>query len=106
MSGGFDSKTFVDTDFSFSIAEIQNPSTTRRTGDFDMEIYDKLGGLMYTSSNQVDFMLSPSDFAYVHIESKSDVAGVDSVYIVTLTVGVDTPQSSKVEFHAPDDVVF
>ena len=69
-----------------------------------MEIYDKLGGLLYKAMNDVDFMLSPSDFSYVYVESKDDTAGVSSIYVVTLTLGVDTPQSSKLEFNPPDDV--
>ena len=56
-----------------------------------MEIYDKLGGLLYKAMNDVDFMLSPSDFSYVYVESKDDTAGVSSIFVVTLTLGVDTP---------------
>ena len=108
VTGGFDSKTFVDTDFSFSIAEIQNPSTDKRTDGFVMEIYDKLGGLMYQTpdDDSVTFMLSPSDFAYAYVESKSPVNGVSSLYIVTLTLGVETSQSAKLEFNPPDEVEF
>ena len=51
VSGGFDSKQFTGTDFSFSIKEIKNPYTTEVTDSFDMGITDKNGGLMYTSKN-------------------------------------------------------
>ena len=58
-----------------------------------MEIYDSLGGLMYQTpdDDSVTFQLSPSDFAYVHVQSKSPTNGVESIYVVTLTLGVDTP---------------
>ena len=34
VRGGFDSETFTDRDFSFSIAEIMNPLTTEQTDSF------------------------------------------------------------------------
>ena len=52
------------------------------------------------------FSLSPSDFSYVYVESKDDTAGATSIFVVTLTLGVDTPQSAMLEFNPPDDVVF
>ena len=51
VSGGFDSKQFTGTDFSFSIKEIKNPYTTEVTDTFEMSIKDKNGGLIYTSKN-------------------------------------------------------
>ena len=47
VQGGFDSRIFTETRFSFSIAEVQNPTTTKRSDGFELEIYDKDGGLLY-----------------------------------------------------------
>lgn len=106
VKGGFDSKTFDGTSFSFSIAEIQNPSTSKTTQTLEMEILDQYGALLYKAANEVYFMLSPSNFAYVHVESQSKEAGAASIYVVTITLGVETPQSTKLEFLPPSDIEF
>ena len=69
-----------------------------------MEIMDKNGGLLYKAENQVYFMFSPSDFAYVHVESQSKEAGASTYYIVTITLSVDTPQSTKLDLQLPSDI--
>ena len=51
VSGGFDSKQFTESHFSFSIKEVTNPYTTKVTDGFEIGITDKYGGLMYTSKN-------------------------------------------------------
>ena len=39
--GGFDSEQYVGGQFSFYISEIKNPFTTKPTGNFGFEIFDK-----------------------------------------------------------------
>ena len=56
-----------------------------------MEIYDKHGGMMYESKNTVFAKCGASDFSFVHIAPNSDVNGVITSYVVTATLGVDTP---------------
>ena len=69
VKGGFDSETFTDTDFSFSVAEIKNPFTTEETDSFEMEVYDKYDGMMYTNNNIDKKMMATSDFAFAYVES-------------------------------------
>ena len=58
-----------------------------------MEIFDKQGGGMYSSNNDIPVtaLCGPSDFSFVHIAPNSDVNGVITSYVVTATLGVDTP---------------
>ena len=106
VRGGFDSETFTDKDFSLSIAEVKNPFTTQETDSFEMEIYDRVGGLMYTSNNEVKLRMSASNFAFVHVESLSPANGVETIYTVTITLGVDTSQSAKILMQVPDEISF
>ena len=73
-----------------------------------MWIYDQSGGLMYTAKNNGEpkFMCGSSDFAFVHIESLNAANGLSSIYTVTITLGVDTPQSAWIEFNPPDEIPF
>ena len=80
VRGGFDSETFTTGEFSFSIAEIKNPMTTKPTDDFSMEVYDRYDGLMYTASNEVNMVSNPSPFAFVHVVSLKPINGEKSVY--------------------------
>ena len=107
VEGGFDSETFTDTDFSLSISEIQNPKTTQTTGNFEMEIYDRLGGMMYTSNNEFNMKVAASDFAFVFVESNDRTNGVNTAtYTVTITLGVDTSQSAKLAMTVPNGINF
>ena len=106
VSGGFDSKQFTGTDFSFSIKEIKNPYTTEVTDFFDMGITDKNGGLMYTSKNQPTIQCEASDFAYIHVEPLDASSGISTTYTVTITLSVETPRSAYLHFEPPSDVVF
>ena len=69
VKGGFDSEDFEAREFSFKIAEIINPFTTLPTDTFAMQIYDRIGGLMYTANNKVELAAQASDFAFVHVNS-------------------------------------
>ena len=106
VSGGFGSKQFTDSHFSFSIKELTNPSTTKVTDGFEMGITDKYGGLMYTSKNQPTIQCEASDFAYIHVEPLNESSGVSTTYTVTLTLGIDTPRDGFLHFEPPSDVLF
>ena len=47
VAGGFDSKTSTGGQLSFFMQEILNPFTTKETGNFNIEIFDSVGGLQY-----------------------------------------------------------
>ena len=72
-----------------------------------MQILDKTGGIMYVSSNEVRLAAQPSDFAYVHVESRLDVNGAaPASYVLTLTLGVNTPDEAWLEFVPPPQISF
>jgi len=71
-----------------------------------MEIYDRFGGLMYTANNKVRLQANSSPFAFVHVESLNPRNGVNAIYQVTITLGVDTSQGAYLEFNPPDDISF
>ena len=73
-----------------------------------MEIKDKNGGTMYEQANVLQLSAEPSNFAFVHVESKSQVnSDADNVrYIITLTLGVNTPNQSWLEFTPPAHIKF
>ena len=73
-----------------------------------MEIKDKNGGTMYEQANVLQLSAEPSNFAFVHVESKSQVnSDADNVrYIITLTLGVNTPNKSWLEFTPPAHIKF
>ena len=72
-----------------------------------MQILDKTGGVMYQSSNTVQLTAQPSNFAFVHVESKSDVNGdAQASYVLTLTLGVNTPNEAWLEFVPPSQISF
>ena len=72
-----------------------------------MQILDKTGGIMYQSSNIVQLAAQPSDFAFVHVESTSDVNGdAPASYVLTLTLGVYTPNDAWLEFVPPPQITF
>jgi hypothetical protein len=48
--------------------------------------------------------MGTSDFAFVYVESKSEVNGASSIYVVTVTLGVDTPQSGFLMVFWPDEI--
>ena len=106
VKNGFDSQDFEGTSFSFSIAELQNPLDTKATESFVMEILDKSDGAMYQSKNSVELSAKPSDFAYVHVVSESDVNGDTANYNVSITLGVNTPNNAWLEFNPPSNVEF
>ena len=56
-----------------------------------LEIYDRVGGLMYASKNTMKMRTASSDFAFVHVESLKPQNGVRAKFLVTVTLGVDTP---------------
>ena len=55
-----------------------------------MEIYDRVGGLMYSSNNLMEIRVASSPFAFVFVESLDPANGVETIYQVTITLGVDT----------------
>ena len=106
VKGGFDSEDFEAREFSFKIAEIINPFTTLPTDTFAMQIYDRIGGLMYTANNKVELAAQASDFAFVHVNSLNPQNGVKSIYQLTITLGVETAQDAYLELTIPDEISF
>ena len=71
-----------------------------------MEIYDRVGGLMYSSNNLMQIRVASSPFAFVFVESLDPANGVETIYQVTITLGVDTSQSAKLIMTVPDEITF
>lgn len=62
---------------------------------------------MYTSNNELNMKVGPSDFAFVFVESNDRTNGVDSAtYTVTITLGVDTSQSARLVMIPPNGIKF
>ena len=104
--GGFDSEQYVGDEFSFYISEIKNPFTTQPSGKFDMEIYDKYGGLQYYYPDEFTMKVTASQFSFAFVESQSPVNGVSSLLEVTLTLGVDTPNEAYLAIGLPAELEF
>ena len=63
---------------------------------------------MYSSELEtVTLEAEPSNFAFVYVESNSPTnADAQSRYIVSITLGVDTPNDSWLVFNPPSQVTF
>ena len=91
-------------EFSFSIDQVKNPFTTRQPGGFGMEVFDRLGGKMYIAEDTLPQFMGPSPFAFAFVESNSNLNGVYSRYVVTLTLSVDTNQSDQLYIIYPEEI--
>ena len=62
---------------------------------------------MYKTLNLVQLTAEPSNFAFVYVESTSDINGDPKAsYILTLTLGVNTPNNAWLEFVPPPQITF
>ena len=107
IRGGFDSQTFPGGQFVFSLSDIVNPFTTQETKPFGLYIFDSDGYPLYAPERpSFTFKAEPSDFSFSFVKSDSPTNGVYSIYTVSITLSVDTPQKATLQVVIPSELTF